>query len=102
MSVHCSLVVTYWERANLLALLFVMSSCIFVTLPCGVLGQLWFLIVLTPDLCLLPCFNKDLHSDAHAFNVAVPFVLGLVMRKPVFGDSDNANFKPVTSATETS
>ena len=30
-------VVTSWERANLLALLYVMFSCIFVTFPCGVL-----------------------------------------------------------------
>ena len=28
--------------------------------------------------------------------------MGLVARKPVFGVSDKANFKPVTSATETS
>ena len=27
---------------------------------------------------------------------------GLVVRKPVFGVSDKANFKPVSSATETS
>ena len=27
-SVHCSLVVTYWGRANLLALLYVMFSCV--------------------------------------------------------------------------
>ena len=37
LSVHCSLIVTYWERANLLALLYVMFSCVFVTFPCGVL-----------------------------------------------------------------
>ena len=41
MSVHCSLVVTCWERDDLLALLHVMFSCYFVTLPCGVLGQVW-------------------------------------------------------------
>ena len=56
MSVHCSLLVTCWERANLLALLYVMFSCVFVTFPCGVLGQVWYLIVLIPDLCLLPYF----------------------------------------------
>ena len=49
MSVQCSLVVTCWERANPLALLYViivlykvtdvMFSCVFVTFPCGVLGQ---------------------------------------------------------------
>ena len=27
-------------------LLFVMSNCDFVTFPCGILGQVWFLIVL--------------------------------------------------------
>ena len=50
LSVPCSLVVTCWERANLLVLLYVMFSCVFVTN----LGQLWYLIVLIPDLCLLP------------------------------------------------
>ena len=35
---HCSLVVTCWERANLLALLCVIFTCVFVTFPCGVLG----------------------------------------------------------------
>ena len=32
--------------------------CIFVTFPCGFLGQVWYLIVLFPDLCRLSnlCF----------------------------------------------
>ena len=46
--------VTNWERTDLLALSFVMFSCVFVTLPYGALGQVWNLIVLIPDLCLLP------------------------------------------------
>ena len=50
LSVHCSLVVICWERANLLTLLFVMFYCVFVTFPCGVLGQMWYLIVSIPDL----------------------------------------------------
>ena len=33
-SVHCCLVVTCWERADLLALV-VMFNCVFVTFPCG-------------------------------------------------------------------
>ena len=49
LSVHCSHVVTYWERANHLALLCV----IFVTFMYGVLGQVWYLTVSIPDLCLL-------------------------------------------------
>ena len=35
LSVHCTLVVTCWERANLLALLFVMIYFVFVTSPSG-------------------------------------------------------------------
>ena len=37
-SVHCCLVVTCWERADLLALVGEFY-CIFVTFPCGILGQ---------------------------------------------------------------
>ena len=53
LSVHRSLVVTCWEMADLLALLYVMFYCVFVTFPCGVLGQEWCLIVSIPDVCLL-------------------------------------------------
>ena len=37
-------------------LLFVMSYCDFVTFPCGILGQVWCLIVLILDLCRLSYF----------------------------------------------
>ena len=56
-SVPCSLVVTCWEMADLLALLYVICYCVFVTFQYGVLGQVCFLIVWIPDLCLLPYFN---------------------------------------------
>ena len=46
--------VTGLEKANLLAPLNVMFSHVFVTFPCGVLGQVWYLIVYISDLCLLP------------------------------------------------
>ena len=36
--------VTCWERADLLALVGDVY-CIFVTFPCGMLGQVWYLIV---------------------------------------------------------
>ena len=39
-----------WKWANLMALLYGMFSCVFVTFPCGVLGQVWYLIVLIPDI----------------------------------------------------
>ena len=48
--------VTCWERAELLALLFVVFSCAFVTFQFGVLGQAWYLIVSIPDLCILSYF----------------------------------------------
>ena len=54
-SVHCCLVVTCWERANLLALVW-MSNCDFVSFPCDILGQVWYFIVLIPDLCRLSYF----------------------------------------------
>ena len=41
-------------------LLFVMLNCVFVTFPCVILGQVWYLIVLIPDLCHLSC-NVDRH-----------------------------------------
>ena len=61
LSVHCSLVVICWERASLLALLNVMFSCeLFFTFPFGVLGQVWYLIVLIPDICLLAYFSSKM------------------------------------------
>ena len=32
-------------------------NCVFVTFPCGILGQVWYLIVLIPDLCQLSYFG---------------------------------------------
>ena len=57
-SVHCCLVVTCWERADLLALVGDVY-CIFVTFPCGILGRVWYLIVSFPDPCLLSYFQTD-------------------------------------------
>ena len=30
---------------------FVMLNCVFVTFPCGILGQMWYLVVSIPDIC---------------------------------------------------
>ena len=57
-SVHCCLVVTCWERADLMALVGDVY-CIFVTFPCGILGQVWYLIVSFPNLCHLLSFKTD-------------------------------------------
>ena len=39
-------------------LLFVMLNCVFVTFPCGIQGQVWYLIVSNPDLCHLFYFKN--------------------------------------------
>ena len=54
-SVHCCPVVTCWVRIDVLALVGDVY-CIFVTFPCGDLGQVWHLIVSFPDLCHLSYF----------------------------------------------
>ena len=54
-SVHCEL----WSPAGKGLpswLLFVMFICVFVTFPCGILGQVWYLIVSIPDLRHLSYF----------------------------------------------
>ena len=37
---------------------FVVLNCALVTFPCGILGQVWYMIVLIPDLCPFSYFNK--------------------------------------------
>ena len=38
-------------------------SCVFVTFPCGVKGQVWYLIVSIPALCLFPYLDKASITD---------------------------------------
>ena len=47
----------------------VMIYCVFVTFPCGVLGQMWYLIVSISDLCLLTYFDTkfELSIDLAVF-----------------------------------
>ena len=56
LSVKCNLVVTYWERANLL-ILFCLEFC------CGFLGQFGYLIVPIPDRCLLTYFHQIVYEE---------------------------------------
>ena len=55
-SVHCCLVFTCWERADLL-FLFVLFNCDFVSFPFGILCQAWHLIVSISDICHLSYFD---------------------------------------------
>ena len=52
------LVVTCWERTDLLDLVcgVLLWVCHF---PIGILGQVWYLIVSIPDICTLTNFGKD-------------------------------------------
>ena len=51
-SVYLCRVVTCWERADLLTL--VCGVLLIVRhFPIGILGQVWYLFVLIPDLCTL-------------------------------------------------
>ena len=52
-SVSCNVGVSCLEKADPLALLYVMFNCVCVTVPYSVLGQVWYLIVSVPDICLL-------------------------------------------------
>ena len=58
--------VTCWERADILALVSDVYF-IFLSLPCGILGQVWYLIVSFPDLCLLSYFYRY-HKIRKAFS----------------------------------
>ena len=59
-SVHCC----FWSPAGkglAFWLSFVVLNCVFVTFLCGILGQVWYLIVSIADLCpllLLPYHKR--------------------------------------------
>ena len=44
-------------------LLLVMLNCVFVTFPCGILGQVWYWIVSIPDLCRLSYLHLEMIND---------------------------------------
>ena len=48
--------VTFWEGTDLLALLCVVLSCVFIIFPYGVPGKLWYLMVSIPVRGAVMCF----------------------------------------------
>ena len=62
-SVYMCLVVTCWERTDLLALVccVLLQVCHF---PIVILWQVWYLIVSVPDLCTLTYFKAYLNLNA--------------------------------------
>ena len=81
-SVHCCLVVTCWERADLFTLV---CDCVFVTFSSGILGQVWYLIVTMQnrwnnrisDGCVYAQIRKGLgmHLVTYSNHDTVPFLL---------------------------
>ena len=57
--VYMCLVVTCWERADLLALVCGVQLWGF-HFPIGILGQVWYLIVTIHDLCTLTYFVLEM------------------------------------------
>ena len=55
----CLFIAALWPSAGASWLLFVRSNCDLVTFYCGVLGSVWYLIVLITDLCHLSYFYLD-------------------------------------------
>ena len=46
----------------------VYNVCVYVTFPCGILGQVWYLIVSIPDLCPFLLFNNNYKLCEVCFN----------------------------------
>ena len=80
MSVYCCLVVTCWERADLLALVGD-HYCILVTFPFGILGQVCYLIVSFPDLCCLSYLKLNMHGANSYLECLNAFILKLAYLK---------------------
>ena len=72
LSVPCSLISTNWERADLLAFLPEVFSCVFVTFLYFVSGQVWHLIVTIPES--LPPSSFIVSMSVLLFSFAAPFV----------------------------
>ena len=74
--------ITRWERADLLAFLCVVFSCVFVTFPFGVPGKVWYLIVCFLIFAFLFTLKKYLNQSR--FFVFVKFVVMLYAPVNIF------------------
>ena len=61
---YMCLVVTCWERADLLASFVV---CYF---PIGIVGKVWYLIVSIPDLCTLTYYSKSKRRQSRSVHIS--------------------------------
>ena len=63
-SVNMCLVVSCWEKGRLGSRFWCLTVSL--SFPIGILGQVWYLIVLIPDLCTLT-YLVPLYCLAHAY-----------------------------------
>ena len=61
---------------------FVMFNCVFVTFPCGILGQVWCLIVSIPDLCCLS-YSVCIPSSVDSFQNMLPIMRLSTLWSPI-------------------
>ena len=111
-SVHCCLVVTCWERVDFLAPDGDVY-CIFVSFPCGILCQVWFLVASFPDLCRLAYFAMAIflifwpvclaEQAGMKLTLSETPKTGFLATRPIFRSCyDNNNFcTEITAATHT-
>ena len=89
---YCCLTVTCWERADLLALVGDVY-CIFVTFQCGILGQVWYLILSFPDLCRFSYFYYMMlvfqNKNSHPSELLLSIVYGVTTVLPAKSYSDD-------------
>ena len=59
----CLFIAALWSPAGKGPALVGDVYCVFVTIPCGIRGQVWYLIVSFPDLCRFSyLYNINIHS----------------------------------------
>ena len=73
--------ITCWEKADILAMLYVIVYCVFVTFPYDVLGQVLYLIVSIPDLCLLSLFRISALGELISVNIFKKSYLPCLLRQ---------------------
>ena len=62
-------------KAEFLALLCLIFSCVIVTCPYGDLGQVWYLIVSFPDLCLHLNFHSFFKNSCQSVTIVATPIL---------------------------
>ena len=73
-------------------LLFVMFNCVSVSFPCGIQGQVWYLIVSIPDLCRLSYFN---HFKPKGISDSYQLSQSIFVVSDVWYVSFNSNFNRI-------